>query len=170
MAAKQQRTPIRGQCHRARGAAGWQGFTLLEVLVALVILSIGMLGIGALNVASLQSTRTAIIRTKAVTFAADMADRIRANRLGLAAYAGPSADLGCADTQATGSAACTPAQMASHDLFLWRQLMTDPRIGLPAAQATITFTPGSPPAYLISISWAESGEVARQTYVMRVET
>lgn len=151
------------------GARTASGFTLLEVLVALVVLSVGMLGIGALYVASLQSARTAIIRTKAINFAADLADRIRANRGGLAAYSGGASNRGCADTTADGTAACTPTQMAEHDLFLWRQLLTDSRSGLPDAQADITFTAGSPPLYEISISWTEAGDAARQSYVMRVE-
>ena len=139
-----------------------KGFTLLEVLVALVVLSVGMLGIGALYVASLQSARTAIIRTKAVNFAADMADRIRANRQGLAAYGGFSSNFGCADNTANATTSCTPAQMAAHDLFLWQQLLNDRRSGLPDAQAVITFTAGAPPLYEINISWTETGETARQ--------
>lgn len=146
-----------------------RGFTLLEVLVALVVLSVGMLGIGALYVTSLQSARTAIIRTKAVNFAADLADRIRANRQGLAAYAGTAADSGCSDSTVNTTTSCTPAQMAAHDLFLWRQLLNDSRSGLPDAQAAVTFTAGSPPLYVINISWTEAGESARQNYVMRVE-
>lgn len=146
-----------------------KGFTLLEVLIALVVLSIGMLGIGALYVSSLQSARTAIVRTKAVTFAADLADRIRSNRAGLAAYAGAPTDFGCADTTANTTVLCTPAQMASHDLFLWRQLLDSPRNGLPDAQAIVTFTAGSPAIYEIRISWTEAGDAARQEYVMRVD-
>lgn len=151
------------------GGSRIKGFTLLEVLVALVVLSVGMLGIGGLYVASLQSARTAIIRTKAVNFAADLADRIRANRQGLAAYAGAAADAGCADNTANATTICTPAQLAAHDLFLWRQLLNDSRNGLPDAQAVVTFTAGIPPLYEINISWTETGETARQNYVMRVE-
>ncbi|MBT8063069.1 MAG: hypothetical protein KJO85_10330, partial [Gammaproteobacteria bacterium] len=62
-----------------------------------------------------------------------------------------------------------PVQMAAHDLFLWRQMLTDARSGLPAAQANITFTAGSPARYEIDISWNEAGDAARQEYVMRVE-
>lgn len=152
-----------------RRAKAVRGFTLLEVLVSLVVLTVGMLGIGALYVTSLQSARTAIIRTKAVNFAADLADRIRANRGGLAAYGGVAADNGCADTTANAAALCTPAQMAAHDLFLWRQMLNDGRSGLPDAQANVTFTAGTPPRYEIEISWAEAGDNTRQEYVMRVE-
>ena len=68
---------------RCRGAAG---FTIVEVLVALVVLSVGMLGIAGLYVVTLQSGGTAIYRTQAVNLASDMADRIRANRNAGVAY------------------------------------------------------------------------------------
>ncbi|MBM2853444.1 MAG: Type pilus modification protein PilV, partial [Steroidobacteraceae bacterium] len=48
------------------------GFTLVETLVALVVLAIGMLGIAALYLNSLQAGRTAIYRTQAVNLAADL--------------------------------------------------------------------------------------------------
>ncbi len=62
------------------------GFTMVEVLVALVVLAIGLLGIAALYLNSLQSGRTAIYRTQAINLAADLADRIRMNRTAQAAY------------------------------------------------------------------------------------
>jgi len=52
----------------------------VEVLVALIVLSIGMLGIAALYLEGLRATRDALVRTQAVALTADMADRIRANR------------------------------------------------------------------------------------------
>ena len=55
------------------------GFTLIEVLIALIILSVGMLGIAGLYVHSMQAGRTSILRHNAVTLAGDIADRIRAN-------------------------------------------------------------------------------------------
>ena len=65
-----------------------RGFTLVEVLVALVVLAVGMLGIAGLYVESLRAGRTSIFRTTAVYLAADMADRIRANPQASADYAG----------------------------------------------------------------------------------
>ena len=65
------------------------GFTLVEVLIALVILSVGMLGIAGLYVHSMQAGRTSIFRHHAVTLAGDIADRIRANPRAGPAYALP---------------------------------------------------------------------------------
>ena len=56
-----------------------RGFSLVEAMVALMVLSIGMLGIAGLYVESLRAGRTAIYRTQAINLASDMAERIRAN-------------------------------------------------------------------------------------------
>ena len=56
-----------------------RGFSLVEVLIALVIMSVGMLGIAGLYVQTMQAGRTSMLRHHAVTLAGDVADRIRAN-------------------------------------------------------------------------------------------
>ena len=56
-----------------------KGFSLIEVLIALIIMSVGMLGIAGLYVQSMQAGRTSMLRHHAVTLAGDIADRIRAN-------------------------------------------------------------------------------------------
>ena len=53
-----------------------QGFSLVEVLIALIIMSVGMLGIASLYVQSMQAGRTSMFRHNAVTLAGDIADRI----------------------------------------------------------------------------------------------
>ena len=63
-----------------RASRDSRGFTLVEALVAMVVLSIGMLGIAALGIESLRASRAALVRTEAVTLATDMADRVRSNR------------------------------------------------------------------------------------------
>ena len=57
-----------------------RGFTLIEALVALVVLSIGLLGVAALQLASLQANYGASQRTQATFLAQDIVDRMRANR------------------------------------------------------------------------------------------
>lgn len=147
-----------------------QGFTLLESLVAMVVLSVGMLGVGALYVESLQSGRDAVIRSKAVTLAADMADRIRSNRQGLAAYGGAAADNSCADTAATATTLCTPAQMAAHDLFLWNQMLNDSSIGIPDANGTVVFDGTTSPAtYTITVGWTIAGDPLPTFYRLVVQ-
>ena len=55
------------------------GFSLVEALIALIIISVGMLGIAGLYVQGMQAGRTSLFRHHAVTLAGDVADRIRAN-------------------------------------------------------------------------------------------
>lgn len=57
-----------------------QGFTLIEVMVAIVVLSIGLLGLAGLMASSLKNSHSAYLRTQATWFAYDALDRMRANR------------------------------------------------------------------------------------------
>ncbi|HEX3897364.1 MAG TPA: type IV pilus modification protein PilV, partial [Rudaea sp.] len=67
------------------------GFTLLELLVTLVVLSIGLLGLGLMQTTGLGLTKTAYARTQAMMLASDIADRVRANETYAANYVGTSA-------------------------------------------------------------------------------
>jgi type IV pilus assembly protein PilV len=57
-----------------------RGTTLIETLVALVVLSVGLLGIAALQMTSLRNNRGAHLRSQAQVMAYDITDRMRANR------------------------------------------------------------------------------------------
>jgi type IV pilus assembly protein PilV len=58
-----------------------RGLTLVEIMVALLVLSIGILGLASLQTASLSFSASSYQRTQATVLAYDMADRMRANRL-----------------------------------------------------------------------------------------
>ncbi len=128
------------------------GFSLVEVLIALIIMSVGMLGIATLFVQSMQAGRTSMFRHQAVTMAGDVADRIRANPRAGIAYQGVGADNGCVNTANN----CSETQMAANDIFLW-----DAQVGesLPNGDVTVTFDDtATPPEYTIRIDWDEPGE------------
>ena len=57
-----------------------RGISMVEALVALVVIAVGMLGIAGLYLSSLQASRSAKLRSYAVELAGSIADRIRANR------------------------------------------------------------------------------------------
>jgi hypothetical protein len=80
-----------------------------------------------------------------------MAENIRANRLGQAAYAGAAANNGC---DPVGGVTCTPVQMAAQDLFVWNQ---DIQAQLPNGAGQVVFAAGAPPTYTITITWDEVG-------------
>ena len=89
--------PIHSVCGTGRAQCG---FTLLEVLIALLVLSIGLLGLAALQVAGLKSSHNAYLSSQATLMAYDMADRIRAADrldagLGNYLYDGNMAGFGC---------------------------------------------------------------------------
>lgn len=62
-----------------RNSAKTRGFTLIEVLVALLILAVGLLGVAGVQLLSMQQTANANLRTQATLHAQDMAERIRVN-------------------------------------------------------------------------------------------
>jgi type IV pilus assembly protein PilV len=127
------------------------GFSLIEVMVALVVVSVGMIGIAALYGQGLSAGRTALYRTQAVNLAADMADRIRVNRRGGAAYGGAAANNNCDPPAAVN---CNPAQMAAHDLWVWTNQIQQQ---LPNGVGTVQFTGTTPATYTITVTWQETG-------------
>ncbi len=142
-----------------------RGFTLIEVLVALVVMSVGMLGIAALYLEGLRASRTAVYRTTAVNLAADMADRIRANQRAQLAYAGtgPGSDEACVN----GAADCTPAALAADDWFSWsRQLNASLPVG---STAQIDVVAAASTIYAIRIEWPEIGQDEPASYSLQVE-
>src|SRR5687768_14663563 len=113
------------------------GFTMVEVMVALVVLAIGLLGIAALLLKSLQSGRTATYRTQAVNLAADLADRIRANRTAQAAYGTLFADAEAAVATCDTVGGCSDADLASTDLARWKATIAQL---LPEGQGQVVVT------------------------------
>lgn len=86
------------------------GFSLIEVLVAILVLSIGLLGLAALQATSLKSNDGAYLRTQATMLTYDLFDSMRANRS--AALAGDY-DIDLTDSAPTGSS------RAQQDLGFW---------------------------------------------------
>lgn len=128
------------------------GFSLVEVLIALVIMSVGMLGIAGLYVHTMKAGRTSLFRHHAVTLAGDVADRIRANPIAGVGYIVAGVDNNCVG----GGIDCSRAEMAQHDIFLWTQQAADT---LPAGAVNIVFNNGVvPPTYQITITWNEAGQ------------
>jgi type IV pilus assembly protein PilV len=122
-----------------------EGFTLLEVLVAVLVLSFGLLGIAGLLLATVQNNTVAAQRTTATFLAQDMADRIRSNinatkQFTPAGTPKPVFYLNSTGTLvncfgATPSGACaTGGAVAGRDLFIWnRQIATS----LPAGDGIV---------------------------------
>jgi type IV pilus assembly protein PilV len=64
-----------------RSVADQKGMTLIEVLVTLILVSVGLLGVAALQLASLRNNEESYMRSQASVLAADILDRMRANSI-----------------------------------------------------------------------------------------
>ena len=138
-----------------------RGFSLIEVLIALIVMSVGMLGIAGLYVQSLQAGRTSMFRHQAVALAGDVADRIRANPTAGISYTNATgADNDCVAVGVN----CDAAGMALHDVFLWKQQAGNSLPGSAATgggDVTVAFNDAvTPPIYTITVSWEEPGITA----------
>ncbi len=140
------------------------GFSLVEVMVALVIMSVGMLGIAGLYVQSMQAGRTSMFRHHAVNLAGDIADRIRANPTAGASYAAAGAPNSCVGMGIN----CTPVQMAANDIDVWGDQADKT---LPGGAVVVVFTAAAgatPPTYQITVTWTEPGQVPAPNYSITI--
>ena len=102
--------------NRVASPACARGFSLVEVLVAIVVLSIGLLGLAALQVSGLRVGQSSFYRAQAAQLATDMADRMRANFGGARDY-----DLALNEATPTCSLADPPdVRTRNCDLAEWR--------------------------------------------------
>ena len=132
-----------------------RGFSLVEVLIALIIMSVGMLGIAGLYVQSMQAGRTSMLRHHAVNLASDIADRIRANPTAGASYI---ASVGADNNCVAQGVDCSIGQMAAHDIFLWQQQAAEflPAMADGSQQVIVAFdAAATPPTYTITVRWDE---------------
>jgi type IV pilus assembly protein PilV len=92
-----------------------RGFSLLEVLIALLVLSFGLLGLAALQAYSVKANQSANFRSQATALANMMLDNIRANRVNLSSYYADAYPLGdCASTPPT-------SPPAAYELGEWQR-------------------------------------------------
>lgn len=140
---------MRRPCCRSVGR-GSEGFTLIEVLIAVLVMSVGLLGIAALQTATVQFNRDAYLRSQATSLAYDIADRMRANRS--AALAG-SYDVTAANPAPVCGAAAG-ATVADRDISEWRVALA---CALPAGNGSIDVENG---IATIRVTW--DGGVAEE--------
>ncbi len=126
------------------------GFTLLEVMIAVLVLGIGLLGLAHLQITSLKHNQSAEFRSQASVFAADMLDRMRANQT--AAKNGNYAiDIDDDPPNNTDS-------VANADIAQWLQQIN---AVLPQGDGRIScnaFDPNEPFICDITVSWTEIQE------------
>jgi type IV pilus assembly protein PilV len=138
------------QCRHSRG------FTLTEILVTLVIISVGLLGVAGLHSMSLRNNFDALIRSHASALADEIADRMRTNRT--RALAGDY-NINIGSTR-TGTA------LADLDLIAWKTRLATQ---LPNGDGSITLA--APPSRLVTIiiQWGERDQTAPVTFRTQTE-
>lgn len=144
-------------------AAGQRGASLLEVLVAVVILSIGLLSMAWLHSVGLQYDKMSQFRGVATQLASDLADRIRAN-------VGAAADYVFLETYAPGTVATAPVdcvttvcagpEMALFDVAEFRNAA---RLNLPDGSLFVTQDAANPRALTIWVMWRDPEAVDTAT-------
>lgn len=123
-----------------------RGMTLIEVLVTLVLISVGLLGVAALQLTSLRGNQEAYVRSQASALAGYILDRMRANPQAFRAGAYNVA------FNATGTAGTT----AGNDLSAWQNEINRLLPGGNAnAAGSIATVAGSPNIVTITIRWSE---------------
>lgn len=139
--------------HRFQASAG---FSLVEVLVALVILSIGLLGLAGLQTRGVRDNHGAYLRTQATLSAKDLVDRMRANR---------SAALAGAYDVDFGVEVAPGATVATQDLSQWQAALAQ----LPGPGQGKVAVDKANRRVKVEISWDDSrGAEARA--ILKLET
>lgn len=146
--------------HSGQPAAGQRqrGVSLIEVLVSILIVSLGVVAMASLLAKSAQLGKASEFRAIAATLAADMADRMKANIGGVTAKSydlapaglltgAPNAAAGCANAKA-----CTTAEMAAIDLAQWQQTLF---AGLPGGTGYIQFDATDLHAADLWVAWQD---------------
>jgi len=140
------------------------GMSLIEILVAVFVVSIGLLGVARMEILSKQSGYEALQRTSASMLAQEMMEKMRANPSSLVSYVNQVVGDGYAPTPGTdcSSTNCaTPAEIAAYDIWGWEQQLIGAAEksgaantgGLADPRGCITGPAGGAGAYSISIVW-----------------
>jgi type IV pilus assembly protein PilV len=159
-----------------------QGFTLLEVMIAIIVIAFGFLAFAGMQLISIRNAHSGTYQTIATQLAREMADNLRANKAGVASgyYDNPAVG-GLLNTNCLTTIGCTTQNMASMDLYLWdKKLATVLPLGSGHVCRTSTLNTGTPAApactnvpgesYAIKIWWDDSRGGTASTMFVSVFT
>ena len=116
-----------------RGLSQQKGLTLVEIMVAVLVLAVGLAGMAALTLFNVTGTASAQTYSQATVFADQMADSIRGN---MAAYESAQfiSDPATSSLDCTAGTTCTAVQLAEYDVSTWKAAAA---LALPAGQGFV---------------------------------
>lgn len=125
-----------------------RGFTLIEVLVAILILAFGLLGFAMLQTMSVRFVQSSNYRTQATNLAYDLLDQMRANRYQAAWYSGATFAAGAVSSNRCSRP--TGDVSISGNIGRWQCQVVN-ALG-DDASATVTYSGGN---VSVSIAWGD---------------
>jgi type IV pilus assembly protein PilV len=154
-----------------------RGFSLIEVMVAVLVFSIGLMGVAGLMVLSVRTNHSAYLRTQASFLAESMAERMRMNLGWIADYNGTYDASTAGAVTCPSPAGCAPLSIVARDRAVWSQQLVDQ---LPAASANIDCDNLAPEAGFagiqpygglcrMTISWTEA-DLSRNAGTPAIQT
>ena len=164
----------------AQRARRERGFTLLEVLVAILVVALGLLGLAKMQALAVSNTQISSSRSLIALQASSMAAAMQGNQGYWAAGVAPPGFSAagttvtdptgvldqtvstCVSATTPGTSTCTPAQMAAWDVQNWARNMAA-LFPSYAANFTCNSAPGAPVTCTITITWAEKYVALNQT-------
>lgn len=136
------------------------GFTLIEVLIAVLVISIGLLGMAGLQTTGIQQSHNSYLKTQASMLAYDMTDRMRSNLVGVNAGEYDAVDSLNSPVNSTpgcisSGTACSAADTASNDIYEWTHKNASGSIAslLPSGYGMVENNGG---IYTITVLWDEA--------------
>ena len=131
-----------------------QGVTLVESMIALLVISIGLLGIASLQITAMSQNASSFNHSQAVWYAYNMSDRIRANLDQFVNYNG--IDTSNSYAQDCMTATCSNGQMLTADAADWATMIAN----LPGGRGIITNTGDG---LTVNVMWDDEGTGAAGT-------
>lgn len=140
---------MRTSVHRESGVA------MIEVLIAIIVISFGLLGVAGLQLAGIKSSQTSNLRSIATAQAYDIADRMRNNMAAVQSklyddVKGPIPSIPSCANPFSAAAGCSAADMATYDVYAW--LTANAQL-LPGGSGTVKMVDTR--VFDIAVRWSE---------------